>query len=68
MSGRGTLSLNWQLIFAPPELIDYVVVHELCHFHEMNHKYQFWVLLEKHIPDCWERRWALDHLGPSLIW
>ena len=50
-SGRGTLSFNWRLILAPPEILDYVVVHELCHLTHMNHSKEFWELVESVIPD-----------------
>src|SRR5699024_2699326 len=36
-SSKGNLNFNWRLIFAPPEVLDYVVVHELAHRKEMNH-------------------------------
>ena len=41
-SARGTLSFNWRLMLAPPAILDYVVVHELCHLTHMNHSPAFW--------------------------
>ncbi|MBI2910878.1 MAG: M48 family metallopeptidase, partial [Chloroflexi bacterium] len=38
----GTLRFNWRLILAPPPILDYVVVHELCHLLHLNHGPQFW--------------------------
>jgi predicted metal-dependent hydrolase len=50
-STRGTLSFNWRLIMAPPDVLDYVVVHELAHMTEHNHSKAFWSLVEKYCPD-----------------
>ncbi len=50
-SSRGTLSFNWRLIMAPPDVMDYVVVHELCHLIEPNHSRKFWQLLAGLLPD-----------------
>lgn len=50
-SSRGTLSFNYRLIFAPPKVLDYVVVHELCHLTHMNHSKDFWNMVEQVMPD-----------------
>ena len=55
-SSNGAIRLNWRLIHLPPDLIDYVVVHELAHLHEMNHSPRFWAHVEKILPDWTERR------------
>lgn len=66
-SSRGTLSFNWRLVLAPPEVLDYVVVHELCHLRVPNHSGQFWALVERHRPH-WRRQraWLRDY-GPELL-
>lgn len=66
-STRGTLSFNWRLVLAPFEVLDYVVVHELCHLREPNHSRRFWKLVELRRPD-WraQRDWLHEH-GPELL-
>ncbi len=55
-SNRGNLNFNWLIIMAPPPIIDYVVVHELCHLLQPNHSPRFWGLVESELPDYKERR------------
>ena len=50
-SSKKVLSFNWRLIFAPKEVLYYVVVHEMCHLVEMNHSPRFWKLVENIYPD-----------------
>ncbi len=66
-SPRGTLSFNWRLVLAPPEVADYVVVHELCHLRVPNHSRSFWALVERHRP-AWrvQRTWLREH-GAELL-
>jgi len=66
-STRGTLSFNWRLVLAPLEVLDYVVVHELCHLREPNHSRRFWSLVESRRPG-WraQRSWLREH-GPELL-
>lgn len=45
------LVFNWKLIMAPPEVLDYIVVHEMCHLVHMNHDRSFWRLVGKIQPD-----------------
>ena len=61
-----TVSFHWQLITQPPELVDYVVVHELAHLREPNHGTQFWRRVEDVMPDCKERRKRLSRRGDQL--
>lgn len=61
-SARGTLSFNWKLMLAPPDVLDYVVVHELCHLTHMNHSREFWEAVERVMPDYrTRRRWLKEH-------
>ncbi|MCT4594696.1 MAG: M48 family metallopeptidase [Anaeromicrobium sp.] len=60
------LDFNWRLIMAPIEIIDYVVVHEMCHLDHMNHLKSFWRLLGKIIPDYKRRSEWLQYYGNSL--
>jgi predicted metal-dependent hydrolase len=66
-SARGTLSFNWRLVLAPPEVVDYVVVHELCHLLVPNHSQSFWSLVERHRPRWREQRAWLREYGPELL-
>ena len=50
-SARGTISLNWRLIQAPPRVVDYLIIHELMHRREMNHSARYWKLVAKAFPD-----------------
>lgn len=50
-SSARNLNFNWRLIMAPEAVIDYVVVHELCHLRQMNHSKMFWNEVEKMLPD-----------------
>jgi len=61
-SPNGALSFSWRLLLAPREILDYVVVHELCHLRELNHSPAFWRLLGEARPG-WraEARWLRDH-------
>ncbi len=50
-SGKGNLNFNCLLMLTPAHVIDYVVVHELCHRLEMNHSPRFWAQVERVLPD-----------------
>ena len=57
-SRRGTLSFSWRLVLCPPEILDYVVVHELAHLRWAGHGARFWTLVRRHAPAAEHyRRW-----------
>lgn len=62
----GGISLNWRLIMAPPEVLRYVIVHELCHRCHMDHSPRFWALVEHQMPDYPQARDWLKQQGHSL--
>lgn len=66
-SSKGNLNFNCLLMLAPPEVLDYVVVHELCHRKQMNHSKAFWLEVEKVLPDYKEVRKWLKEDGSQMI-
>ena len=64
-SGKGVISLHWRLMQFAPEVVDYVVVHELAHLRHMNHSADFWALVKQFIPDYKARCQALKTASPS---
>lgn len=66
-SASGNLSFNCLLALAPPEVLDYVVVHELCHRKQMNHSPAFWREVAALLPDYPARRAWLKNNGPVLL-
>lgn len=61
-SSQGKISLNWRLVAAPIEALDYVVIHELSHLRYQNHSSRFWQLVSLYSP-CYQqhRQWLRDH-------
>ncbi|MBI4266978.1 MAG: M48 family metallopeptidase [Chloroflexi bacterium] len=55
-SAKGNLSFNWKLLMAPEAVIDYVVIHELCHLKELNHSGKFWQFVASYCPGWRERK------------
>ena len=66
-SAKKNLNFNCLLMLAPDEVVDYVVVHELCHLIEMNHSKKFWAQVEPVMPDYKkQKQWLKDH-GNEII-
>ncbi|HEY5585926.1 MAG TPA: SprT family zinc-dependent metalloprotease [Ruminiclostridium sp.] len=65
-SAKGNLNFNWKLIMASLEVLDYVVIHELCHMKEMNHSKEFWKLVEYIFPQYKKCRAWLKENGDLL--
>ncbi len=63
---KGVVNFNWKCLMAPPQVIDYLVVHELCHYHHTDHSDAFWNEVDKVLPD-WKKQkeWLRKH-GASL--
>ena len=66
-SARGSLNFNCLLMLCPPEIRDYVAVHELCHRLHMNHSAAFWAEVERILPDWKARRRWLRTNGPAVM-
>ena len=66
-SMRKSINLNRNLLFLPRNLVEYVILHELCHIRFMNHSLEFWELLETYVPDWKVAKEELRHKGGILI-
>lgn len=66
LSSNGTLSLNISLMNVPLDVVDYVLIHELCHTRHMNHSKTFWQLVESCHPDFKKHRKELKQYSPGL--
>ena len=62
-SERGNINLSTRLLFAPQEVFDYLCIHELAHLIEQNHSKQFWILVEKAMPNYREKQKWLKENG-----
>ena len=65
-SPTGKLAFHWKSMMAPPTVIDYIVVHELCHFHHLNHTEAFWNEVDKVLPSYRERKEWLKKNGAAM--
>ena len=61
-SAKNAISYSFRLLYAPKEVVEYVVYHELCHIRHKNHSKRFWTEVERYCPD-WKhkRKWLKDH-------
>lgn len=66
-SRQGNLNFNYRVMFLPPKVADYIIVHELCHLKELNHSARFWNLVAKNIPDHLAIRKDLRHYQKLLL-
>ena len=66
-SSKGTLSFNWRLVLAPHDVLDYVVVHEVCHLREHHHGASFWELVAQRRPGYADSKRWLDEHGWELL-
>lgn len=65
-SSDGTVNIHWATIQLSPDLIDYVLVHELAHVRHRDHGPNFWATVERAMPDATTRRARLRKIGPEL--
>ena len=65
-STGGRIQFNWKIIIAPNRVVDYVVVHELCHLRQHDHSPKFWQCVERVFPDHQECREWLKVNGRKL--
>lgn len=66
-SARGTLSFNWRLMLGPARVMDYVIVHELCHLLHRHHRPSFWEAVARVMPDYRIHQRELREIGLSLV-
>lgn len=62
-NSAAVISFNWRVVLLPPKIIDYVIVHELCHLLEMNHSKKFWQKVYSILPDTSERKEKIKEYG-----
>ncbi|MCK5080576.1 MAG: M48 family metallopeptidase [Candidatus Moranbacteria bacterium] len=61
-SSKNNLNFNYRILFLPDDLVDYLIVHELCHLREMNHSRKFWELVALRIPNYRQKSKKLKNL------
>ncbi|MDZ4284315.1 MAG: M48 family metallopeptidase [Patescibacteria group bacterium] len=65
-SERRNLNFNYRVLFLPPLIADYIIVHELCHLAELNHSPRFWSLVAQICPQYKNRRKELTKVTAPL--
>ncbi|MEB1808962.1 MAG: M48 family metallopeptidase [Bacillaceae bacterium] len=65
-TSKNELLFNWRCAMAPSQVIDYIVVHEMCHMYHMNHSQEFWDLLSSIMPDYERRKEWLKNFGVRM--
>jgi len=63
----GNLNFNYRIVFLPAHLVDYIIVHELCHLKHPHHGAEFWTMVEQYIPDAIQRRGELREWEKRLL-
>ena len=66
-NSRREIRLNWRLVLMPQFVMDYIIIHELCHIKQMNHSKEFWKLVESHCPSYKESKYWLKENGAMLM-
>lgn len=67
-TSRGKLEFNWQIMMAPNRMVDYVVIHELCHLIRHDHSAEFWKEVARVMPDYQQcREWLREHAGGLVL-
>lgn len=64
---KNKIAINWRAVFLPPNLLDYIIVHEFCHLLEFNHTKNFWAVVQTIIPDWRAVRMHLKHMNWILM-
>jgi predicted metal-dependent hydrolase len=67
MTESGVINLNYMLMKAPQPIIDYIIIHELCHLKIKSHSHNFWLLLSRYVNDHKKKEQWLSDNSPNLI-
>lgn len=65
-SGRGNLNFSWRIIMTPAIVMDYIIIHELCHLRHLNHSKEYWKTVEQYMPDYRRHKEWLKINGTKL--